>query len=63
MDVSSIAAVASNLAATTTSQAVSVAVLKKALATQSETAAALLQAIPAPLQLPDHLGQRINTVA
>ena len=63
MDVSSIAATASSLAATTTSQNVSMAVLKKALESASQTAAALLQATPTPANLPGHLGQRVNTVA
>ena len=63
MDVSSIAAIASNLAATTTSENISVAVLKKALDSESQTAAALLQTIPPPPNLPGHLGQYINTIA
>ncbi|MBC7513263.1 MAG: YjfB family protein [Herminiimonas sp.] len=63
MDVSSIAAIASNLAATTTSENISVAVLKKAPDSESQTAAALLQTIPAPPNLPGHLGQNINTIA
>ena len=63
MDISSIAATASDLAATATSQDISVAVLKKALDSASQTAAALLQALPAPPKLPGHLGQNIDTIA
>lgn len=63
MDVSSIAATASSLAVTTTSENISVAVLKKALDSASQTAAGLLAAIPAPPKLPAHLGQNINTIA
>ena len=65
MDTSSIASLATNMAATATGQAVGVAVLKKAMDIQASGAAALLQAIPpAPAaNLPPHLGQNINTTA
>ena len=63
MEVSSLAATVSSLAATTTNDNISVAVLKKALDSQSQAAAGLLQAIPAPPNLPAHLGKNVDTVA
>lgn len=63
MDVGSIAATASSIAATTTNENISIAVLKQALDSESQIAAGLLQAIPAPPNLPAHLGGRINTTA
>ena len=65
MDVSAIASLATSMAANKTSEEVSIAVLKKALDTQREGAAALLDALPAPSapNLPPHLGQNINTTA
>lgn len=65
MDVSAIASLATNMAAAKTSEEVSIAVLKKALDSQRDGAAALLNAIPAPSSpnLPPHLGQNINTTA
>ncbi|AZP11038.1 MULTISPECIES: YjfB family protein [Undibacterium] len=66
MDVNGIANVASTLADVGTSQAVSLAVLKKAIDFGTESATALIEAIPpAPTtpNLPAHLGQNINTSA
>jgi len=66
MDVTGIANVATTLADVGTSQAVSTAVLKKALDLQTENARALIQAIPNPNQvqnLPPNLGRNINTTA
>jgi hypothetical protein len=65
MEISSIANLATSMAATATNDAVSMAVLKKALDAQASSAAALLQAIPpAPVpNLPSHLGQNVNTTA
>ncbi len=63
MNVSALAAAVSNSAATSTSQDISAAVLKKALDSESQTAAALLQAIPAPPNLPGYLGKNVNTIA
>lgn len=66
MDVNGIANLASGIAQAGTSQAIGITVLKKALDAQSESAAALIQAIePAPTapNLPPHLGQNINTTA
>ncbi|RJG00028.1 YjfB family protein [Noviherbaspirillum saxi] len=65
MDVSSIASLATTMATTSTKEAVSVAVLRKAMDIQSSNAATLLAALP-PVQgpnLPPHLGQNINTTA
>ncbi len=66
MDVNSIASVATSMSQSATSDAVSIAVLKKALNAESSTATQLIDALP-PVQssanLPGHLGQNINTVA
>ncbi len=66
MDVTNIASVATSLTNANTSQAISTAVLKKAIDLGAEGALALIQAIPGsqPTQnLPSHLGQNINTTA
>ncbi|WP_423678778.1 MULTISPECIES: YjfB family protein [unclassified Undibacterium] len=66
MDVTGIANVATTLADVGTSQAVNIAVLKKAMDLQTENATALIQAIPNPNKvqnLPPYLGQNINTTA
>jgi hypothetical protein len=66
MDVTGIASVATTLADVGTSQAVTIAVLKKAIDINAESATALIEAIPdnKSLQnLPAHLGQNINTTA
>lgn len=66
MDVTGIANAASTLANVGTSQAVSIAVLKKAMDVSAESATALIEAIPpAPTaqNLPSHLGKNINTTA
>lgn len=65
MEVSTIARVGTEMVQTRTAQAVSVAVLKKALDAQSSAAIALLEALPAVQapNLPPHLGQNINTKA
>ncbi len=66
MDVTGIANVATTMAETSTNQAVSIAVLKKAMDLSAASALALIEAIPdnIPLQnLPSHLGQNINTTA
>lgn len=66
MDVNSIASVATSMSQNATNDAVSIAVLRKALNAESSTAAQLIDALP-PVQssanLPGHLGQNINTVA
>lgn len=66
MDVTGIANVATAMAETSTNQAVSIAVLKKAMDLSAAGALALIEAIPdtQPIQnLPPHLGQNINTTA
>ena len=65
MEINSLASLATSMANNATDQAVSIAVLKKTLDTQAAGALALLQAIPdAPTQnLPEHLGQNVNTTA
>jgi hypothetical protein len=65
MEISGVASLATEMAATATNQAVSIAVFKKALDAEAAGAAALLLAIPpAPVaNLPSHLGQTINTTA
>ncbi len=66
MDVTGIANVATAMSEAKTDQAVSVAVLKKAMDVSAAGALALIEAIPdtQPAQrLPSHLGQTINTTA
>ncbi|HJV75230.1 MAG TPA: YjfB family protein [Noviherbaspirillum sp.] len=65
MDVTNIANLATSLATTTTNQAISIAVLKKANDMQAVSAAALLEALPpvTAANLPPHLGQHVNTKA
>jgi hypothetical protein len=67
MDVTGIARVATTLADVGNSQAVSIAVLKKALDVSEEGALSLIEAIPngspnVP-NLPPNLGKNINTTA
>lgn len=66
MDVTGIASLSTTLADVGTSQAVSIAVLKKALDISAESATALIEAIPdnkSIPNLPSHLGRNINTTA
>lgn len=66
MDVTGIANVSTTLAEVGTSQAVSIAVLKKANEVTAESAAALIEAVQdnqATSNLPPHLGRNINTTA
>jgi hypothetical protein len=64
MDVSSIPAVASDLAAQQTSDAVGMAVMKKSLDAQTTAATGLLQAVPPPAQPANpNIGSIVNTVA
>lgn len=54
------------LASRTTPQALSVAVLKKALDSQTQAALSLIEAIPTPPSsagLPAHIGRNVNTIA
>ncbi len=66
MDVTSIASVATNLSNANTNQAISTAVLKKAIDVSAEGALALIEALPSgqsAQNLPANLGQNINTTA
>ena len=66
MDVTGVARVATTLADVGTSQAVSIAVLKKAMDISEEGAIALIEAIPTTSNLPNlpaNLGRNINTTA
>ncbi|HYD81685.1 MAG TPA: YjfB family protein [Paucimonas sp.] len=68
MEVGSIASIATRMSEERTSQAIGIAVLKKALDAERASAAVLLQAVaqtPAAgsANLPSHLGQNINIVA
>ena len=60
MDISSIANLAVSMAQARTGDAVGIAVLKKAMDLQAQSALALVNALP---NLPSYLGQNINTVA
>ena len=65
MDVTAIASVATDLAATRLQQEASTAVLKKVMDISASNAMALIEALPsAPAaNLPTHLGQNVNTTA
>lgn len=65
MEVNAIANAATIIDQAKTGQAISIAVLKKALNAQSATALSLLEALPPVTSpnLPPHLGQNINTTA
>jgi hypothetical protein len=66
MDVTGIARAASTIAETGTKQEVDIAVLKRAQEIESATATQLLEAVKSTASvpnLPEHLGQNINTTA
>ena len=63
MEVGRFASPATSMAVERTDQAVAVAVLNKALDAQASGAMALINAIPAPQNLPSNLGQNVNTTA
>ena len=66
MDVTGIAKLATSIAETGTSQAVDIAILKKAQDIDASTGIQLIDAIkqvPSAPNLPAHLGNRINTTA
>jgi hypothetical protein len=62
MDISAIASMATSLATAKDSDALNIAMLKKALDTQATTAAGLIEALP---KLPSNpnIGRTINTTA
>lgn len=63
MDSVTSATVAASMAETKAGQAISMEVLKKALDAQATAAAGMIEALPQVQNLPDHLGQNINTTA
>lgn len=63
MDVSEITDMGTAMSEMKLRQDVGVSVLKKAMQIQSNTAATLIAAVPAPPNLPAHLGRNVNTVA
>lgn len=65
MNVSNIPSVPTSIAAVSTDDKVSIAVLRKALDIQATNAATLIDALPSvgSANLPPHLGQNINTTA
>jgi hypothetical protein len=66
MNVSAIGSQSTNLSTAKTDQAIGIAVLKKALDSETATASALLDAIPTVpsiSNLPANLGRNINTTA
>jgi hypothetical protein len=66
MDVNAIASAASQISQAGTADAVSIAVLKKALDLEAQSAALLVQAATQPMQTssnPPNLGNRLNTFA
>lgn len=65
MDVTNIAHLATNLAASATKEAIGVAVMKKAHEVQASTASAMLAALPPATRSnqPEHLGRNIDTTA
>jgi len=65
MNVTNIPSVPTSIAAVNTQDEVSIAVLRKALDMQANSAATLIEAIPSvgSANLPPHLGQNINTTA
>lgn len=63
VDVSSIANLATRMSQDRVSQAADIAVLKKAMQMQQESAMSLISAITPAASLPSHLGQNVNVVA
>lgn len=64
MDVSGLTGLASALTQVQTGNDIGVAVLKKALDAQSQSAMALIQALPQPQSVnPAHLGQNVDVKA
>lgn len=63
MDVSNIARLATAMSNSAAGQAVGIAVLKKAMDLQAQSAAELLQALPQAGGNPPHLGQNVDVRA
>jgi hypothetical protein len=62
MDVSSLASLATQMSASQTGTQLGIAVLKSALDTQTQSTQMLIEALSQG-NLPDHLGQNVNTTA
>jgi hypothetical protein len=63
MEISGIARLATAMSQERTAQATDVALLKRALDMQKQTAATMISAITPAAALPSHLGQNVNVVA
>ncbi|MEY4593494.1 MAG: hypothetical protein RIR18_2389 [Pseudomonadota bacterium] len=63
MDISSIASAASGMSKVATSDAVGVAVLRKALDTAANSATQLIESIPKAPSNPAHLGNNVDVSA
>lgn len=66
MNITGVSTLSTAVSATTTNDPVSIAVLKKALAADAQSALSLINGIPAPSappNLPPNLGRTINTTA
>jgi hypothetical protein len=63
MEISGIARLASAMSQERTAQAKDVALLKKALEMQQQSAMTLISAVTPAASLPSHLGQNVNVVA
>lgn len=63
MEISGIARLATAMSQQRSAEAADVAILKKALEMQKETAATLVAAVTPSASLPSHLGQNVNVVA
>ncbi len=64
MEVNDIASLATNMTQTQIKQEVAFTMLKKAMDMEASSALALIQATaPSAINLPDHLGQNVNTTA
>lgn len=63
MDVSGLTGLSATASQAQLGNAISVAVLKKAMEAQEQGALQLLQALPQPANNPDHLGQNVDVKA
>jgi hypothetical protein len=63
MEISGIARLATAMSQERNAQATDVALLKRALDMQKQTAATMISAITPAAALPSHLGQNVNVVA
>jgi hypothetical protein len=63
MDISSVGRISTAATQAQTGDAVSIAVLKKAIDLQAQVALQLVDALPQPASGPSHLGQSVDTFA